>query len=419
MEYPRLRPLEAFPVEHEGKQMLGLRDPDGYLEGPLLMPMDIVSVLQLFDGTNSLRDIQAAVMQQHGQRLDTEQLEGFVKELDQALVLDSDHFRAEVAEQHAAFQSLTVRPAALAGRSYPEEPEELTHLLSEYFTAPGGPGTLPAEDGQPDGRLAAIIAPHIDYARGGPCYAYAYKALKESCRASCFVILGTCHRPMSHPFVLTRKAFQTPFGVVPTDGAFIDSLQARVDGDLFADEFAHRSEHTIELQVAFLQHVMAGSQPFRIVPVLVGSFHEAVATGTSPMAIEPIGQFIEALRETLDEQPGSVCLVGSADLAHVGPQFGDPAPLGQSDWDRVRRDDLALMDHAVAVDAEGLFQEVTAQGDRNRICGFPPIYTLLAALEDGMEGGLLNYGQWPSPHGTVTYASLAYRKPDATGQSSP
>jgi AmmeMemoRadiSam system protein B len=160
---------------------------------------------------------------------------------------------------------------------------------------------------------------------------------------------------------------------------------------------------------------MAGSQPFRIVPVLVGSFHEAVATGTSPMALEPIGQFIEALRETLDEQPGGVCLVGSADLAHVGPQFGDPAPLDQSDWDRVRRDDLALMEHVVAADAEGFFQEIVAQGDRNRICGLPPNYTLLAALEDGVEGRLLDYGQWPSAHGTVTFASLDFRRPEAEG----
>lgn len=413
MEYPLLRPIEAFPMEHEGKRMVGLRDPQGYFEGPLLLPADLLAVLQHFDGTNSIRDIQAAVMQRHGQLVHAEQLEAFVGELDQALLLDSDHFRSVVAEQHAAFRRLTVRPPALAGHSYPAEPEELTSSLSDYFTAPGGPGGLSATDGHPDGRLAAIIAPHIDYARGGPCYAYAYKTLRESCRASCFVILGTCHRPTSHPFVLTRKAFQTPLGVVPTDGAFIDSLQARVEGDLFADEFVHRSEHTIELQVAFLQHILSGSQPFRIVPILVGSFHEAVATGRPPVTVEPIGQFIEALREALDEQPGGVCLVGSADLAHVGPQFGDPSPIDQSDLDRVRRDDLALMDHAVAVDAEGFFQEITAQDDRNRICGFPPIYTLLAALEDGVEGGLLNYGQWPSPHGTVTYASLAYRRSDA------
>ena len=416
MENPRLRPLEAFPVEHERRQMICLRDPHGYLEEPIFVPTELVSILQHLDGTNSLSDIQAAHMRQHGELLHTEQLEAFVRELDQALLLESEHFRSFVAEAQAAFKRLKARPPALAGSSYPEEAQELNGLLADFFTAPGGPGALSTDGGPPDGRLAAIVAPHIDYARGGPCYAHAYKALRESCQARCFVILGTCHRATKHPFVLTRKAFQTPLGVAPTDGGFIDSLQARVDYDLFADEFAHRSEHTIEFQVLFLQYILAGRQPFRIVPILVGSFHEAVLNGSSPMTVEPIGQFIEALRETLDEEAsGGICVVASADLAHVGPQFGDPAPLGQSDWDRVRRDDLALMDHAVAADSEGFFQEIVSQGDRNRICGFPPIYTMLAALDDGVEGGLLNYGQWPTAYGTVTFASLAFSRPEVEG----
>jgi AmmeMemoRadiSam system protein B len=209
---------------------------------------------------------------------------------------------------------------------------------------------------------------------------------------------------------LTRKAFETPLGVVPTDGAFIDSLQGRVDYDLFEDEFIHRSEHTIELQAVFLQHITAGRRPFRIVPILVGSFHENLSTGTSPMAAEPIGQFIEALRETIDEASEDVCLVGSADLAHVGPRFGDPQPLDEADWERVKRDDLSLMDHVAAADAEGLFREMVDQGDRNRICGFPPIYTLLAVLDDQAQGRLLNYGQWPDAYSTVTYASLVFQR---------
>jgi hypothetical protein len=216
---------------------------------------------------------------------------------------------------------------------------------------------------------------------------------------------------MSRPFALTRKAFQTPFGLVPADGGFIESLQSRVDHDLFADEIAHRAEHTIELQVVLLQYVLSGLKAFRVVPILVGSFEEALGSSTSPMSLEPIGAFIEALRETLDEAPEEVCLVASADLAHVGPRFGDPSPVGPTELERVRRQDQALMEQAVAADPEGFFQEILAQGNRNRICGFPPIYTMLAALEDGLEGELLFYGQWPDAQATVTFASLAFRRP--------
>ena len=409
MEYPQLRPLEAFPVEHEGKRFICFRDPQGYLEAPLFMPMELFGIIQHFDGSNSLRDVQAAFMRQQGELLHMEQLEAIVREMDQVFLLESDSFRSAVSQAHEAFRRLKVRPSALAGRSYPAEADELTDQLEGFFTAPGGPGPV-SDEVETDGRLTAAVAPHIDYARGGVCYAYTYKALRESSRACCFVILGTCHQPINQPFCLTRKAFETPLGVVPTDGAFIDSLQGRVDYDLFEDEFIHRSEHTIELQAVFLQHITAGRRPFRIVPILVGSFHENLSTGTSPMAAEPIGQFIEALRETIDEASEDVCLVGSADLAHVGPRFGDPQPLDEADWERVKRDDLSLMDHVAAADAEGLFREMVDQGDRNRICGFPPIYTLLAVLDDQAQGRLLNYGQWPDAYSTVTYASLVFQR---------
>lgn len=410
MDYPRLRPLEAFPVEHEGKRFICFRDPQGYLEAPLFMPMELFGIIQHFDGSNSLRDVQAAFMRQQGKLLHMEQLEAIVQEMDQAFLLESDSFRSAVSQAHESFRRLKVRPSALAGRSYPAEADELSDQLARFFAAPGGPGHA-NEDAKADGRLAAAVAPHIDYARGGVCYAHTYKALRESSRACCFVILGTCHQPINQPFCLTRKAFETPLGVVPTDGAFIDSLQGRVDYDIFEDEFIHRSEHTIELQAVFLQYITAGRRPFRIVPILVGSFHENLATGTSPMAEEPIGQFIEALRETIDEASEDVCLVASADLAHVGPRFGDPQPLDQQDWERVKREDLALMEHVAAADAEGLFREMVAQGDRNRICGFPPIYTMLAVLDHQVQGRLLNYGQWPDAYSTVTYASLIFQRP--------
>jgi hypothetical protein len=69
------------------------------------------------------------------------------------------------------------------------------------------------------------------------------------------------------------------------------------------------------------------------------------------------------------------------------------------------------MEHVAAVDSEGFFREMVAQGDRNRICGFPPIYTLLAALDESAEGRLLNYAQWPDAFSTVTFASLAFQMP--------
>ena len=98
--------------------------------------------------------------------------------------------------------------------------------------------------------------------------------------------------------------------------------------------------------------------------------------------------------------------MASADLAHVGPRFGDPRPLTPGQLREVADADRELLATVESGDAETFFQSVSRDRDRRRICGLPPIYAALRLLP-GARGRLLRYTQWPDPQGTVTFASLA------------
>src|SRR5262249_16377387 len=136
----------------------------------------------------------------------------------------------------------------------------------------------------------------------------------EESDADLFVIFGTAHNPMRHLFSVTRKHFETPLGTVETDRQFVARLTANLAAtpggselNLAADELAHRQEHSIEFQTVFLQYLLGARRPLKIVPVLVGSFHEFVESGKQPSSAAPVAAFVSALEKTLAEHSGRVC----------------------------------------------------------------------------------------------------------------
>jgi AmmeMemoRadiSam system protein B len=291
-------------------------------------------------------------------------------------------------ETRECFARAPTRRLAHVGTCYSADHDQLRAELDGFFTHPSGPG-LPESRGG-GSRLRAIIAPHIDLRVGGPCYAWAYREVAERSDAELFVLLGTSHAPGSHPFIVTRKAFETPIGTVHTDTAFIDRLQLEYGGELFRDEILHRHEHSLEFQALFLQHVLGAHRAFRIVPILVGSFHELIAARRQPLEDPAIGSFVEALRKVLAQESRPVCLVAGVDFAHVGRKFGDAEGLDPAFLGQVDADDRALFSPLERTDAAGFFDAVARDGDRRRICGLSPMYTLLATLGEA-RGRLLRY----------------------------
>jgi hypothetical protein len=286
--------------------------------------------------------------------------------------------------------------------------------LDNFFGSPGGPG-LPGVNQRAAPR--AIVAPHIDFHRGGRAYAWAYKDLAASEGADLFVLLGTSHCGGQTPFILTLKDFETPLGLVQTDKDFVKRLQQRCDQDLFADEYLHRAEHSLEFQVVFLKYAAqlrarmtaTAERPFKIVPILVSSFHPMVLSQTPPEDAAAVQKLLGALRELVQHETRDVCLVAGVDLAHVGREFGDSEPVTEEFLKWVEREDQKLLERLSALDAPGFFNEIAKDQDRRRICGFSPLYCLIHLL-DGASGTQRKYSQafTPETGSAVTFTSMVF-----------
>lgn len=405
---PRLRPLDLIPLRTQDGMVLCLRDPQGYASSQVVVPEAALRILALMDGHHTASEIQERYYRLSGDVVAREEIVGLAEKLDELYFLDSPRFHAAREATDAEFRALPTRPAALAGSSYPEQGPELAALL-EGLLEPHRDAAIGAGTGRP---LQALLAPHIDYGRGGPAYGAAYGALAAGAGdADTFVILATGHQLAESYFALTAKGFETPLGTVATDAAFVGELAAAVEGagveDAFATEPYHRTEHAAELQVVWLQHLFGGRRPFTIVPVLVGSFHGLLGAVDDPRRDPVVAAFAAALSRGIAARPGRVVVIAGVDLAHMGPRFGDAEALTETDLGALERRDRATMDFVAAGDVGGLWRDIGSDGDARKICGFPPLATLLSALP--LAGGtLLSYGQHPDPMATVTYASMAF-----------
>jgi AmmeMemoRadiSam system protein B len=407
VDFPRLRNINVFPVQMSGQTLLCLQDPQNISEKALFLPLPTYVIVSLFDGQHSILDIQAAYMRRFGEFLFTEKINEIINQLEENLFLEGDRFREALRQKEEDFKKASIREAAFAGKSYERDPERLRIQLEEYFRGPEGPGPLSEKMGA--NGLKGIIAPHIDFQRGGVCYAFANREIWEKNSSNCFVIFGTAHSFTENPFCLTRKDFMTPLGTLSTDGELIEAIQSRCPDDLFKDEGVHRSEHSIEFQCIFLRYLYPEPLPLEIVPILCGSFHEAVEKGISPVELKPVRQFIEALRESISSLGKKVCYLASADLSHMGLQFGDQEGIREYDLRILAEEDQATLGYAERMDPEGLFSSIMGERDRRRICGLPAIYTMLKVFE-AREGKLIKYGQafTPETQSVVSFASLAF-----------
>ncbi|MEW6377625.1 MAG: AmmeMemoRadiSam system protein B, partial [Thermodesulfobacteriota bacterium] len=323
------------------------------------------------------------------------------------LFLEGDRFQEALRQKEESFKRASIREAAFAGKSYERDPEKLRIQLEGYFLGSDGPGSL-GERKDING-LKGVVAPHIDFHRGGTCYAFAHKEIWERNSSDCFIIFGTAHTPMEHPFGLTRKDFITPLGTLDVDRELVDAIQSRCPEDLFRDEGIHRSEHSIEFQCVFLRYLYPEPASLTIVPILSGALHEAIEKGISPMELKPVRLFIEALKEAVSSLGRKVCYIASADLSHMGLQFGDREGMSEYDLRILGDEDQEMLGYVEKMDGEGFFSSILQERDRRRICGLPAIYAMLKVLE-AKEGKLLKYGHafTPETQSVVSFASMAF-----------
>jgi AmmeMemoRadiSam system protein B len=392
---PKLRPLDLRPITHGGRPAIFLRDPLQLTDKGVVVPRQLGPFLALCDGTRDIGGLQASLAIRYGLRVGADVLEQCVTALDEALLLDNDHFAHARAHALAEYRQAPSRAPASADRSYPGNAAELRHTLDSYLEAVETTSHHLTT-------IHGLVSPHIDYVRGGPVYAAVWKHAAEAVKAANLVILlGTDHYG-DHLVTLTRQHYSTPFGVLPTATEIVDALAEAIGPDeAFADELLHRNEHSIELAAVWLHHVREG-QSCEVVPILCGSFGRFVRDEAKPAHDPIIRALIDALKHSIAGR--QVLVVAAADLAHVGPAFSGP-PQGLMERAHLQSADETLIEQMCTGDAEGFFETIKQQGDQYNVCGLPPIYLALRALGT-IEGQKVAYDRCPTDENSASLVSI-------------
>ncbi len=401
---PRLRSIETIYVPHETLgQALLLRDGEGIAPGHVAVPKDLVPVVARFDGVSSPEIVAQRASRAMGKTVDASVVEQLIAELDAAYMLDTPRFRARKREVMAAFSSAEERPAHHAGGAYHDDPEALARFIDEQCLGKAVGKKKP-------GRMVGLCAPHMDLWRAATGYGYAYRALAEALppEVDTFFLFGTSHMPMRRPFAVCDKRFATPLGALEPDRDAVSFLSTRSRFDIREDEYLHKGEHSLEFQVVFLKHLL-GARPARIVPVLCG-LGEAQAKGSDPARDAAAESFLVALGELVERYGRRAFVIAGADLAHVGPRFGDRRALDAGERRALEGRDAESLRLAMKRDARGFFSQVAADLDTRRVCGLGPIYTMLRTLAPEAGGDLLHYAQCVDPEegSIVSHASVGF-----------
>lgn len=231
-----------------------------------------------------------------------------------------------------------LRPPAVAGRFYPDDPAELTRQIAGFASFAEKP-LRPA---------LACLVPHAGYRYSGHVAGAVYARVKLPRR---FLLLGPRHFPRGKPqAILSQGAWETPLGRAEIDSELARDLTGAYP-QLCEDSVAHQTEHALEVQLPFLQSLIGD---FRFVPIALGP--------TDYIQLESLGH---AMAEVLRRQPDPVLMIASSDMNHY-----------ESDEITRRKDGLAI-ERVLALDAAGLFDVV--RREEISMCGFGPAVSMLTA----------------------------------------
>ncbi len=406
MALPPLRYVDVTQVDHEGQTLVCLRDPEGIVEEPILLSPAGFFIASQLDGQSDAEQIQRAFSQSTGGRTlrdgDVEQVVSF---LDDHGYLLTPAFLERRETVHNTFRESAVRPAYLAGKSYPADASELRTYLDALFSRPGGPGRAPGDSPENGAPLQAIVVPHIDFERGGHTYAHGFARMAAAGRPDTVVIFGVAHAGPPLPFVTTRKAFETPFATLDVDVELLDQICDGLDWDPFEHEIVHRTEHSVEFQAVMLAYLYGPS--VKILPILCGPFLSE-RDGLEPDVDGSVREFLARCKQAFVESGKRITVIASADLSHVGPTFGDDFDVDDAIIAQVSARDADDLKHVAAMNPEGWYQSVMMDENQRRICGLNCIYSTMKCVEGRVDAGeIVHYDYAADPSGgIVSFANV-------------
>jgi AmmeMemoRadiSam system protein B len=383
---PHLRPIQPILVQKDGRPLVALRDPAMLVNQTMMVSPQVMRVLQHFNGERDLASISTGV------GVPRPQLEELASGLDRMGLLWGPTFESYEKKLKARVEQAGAIPAGAAialGASREAAIARLDEWLSQV------------EDAELGADVSGVIAPHLDYERGWPNYAAAYKAVQTIDRPDRVVILGTNHFGIGDGVVVTQYGFDSPLGRSPADSGLVTRLTEALGPGLTIDQLDHVAEHSIQLHVPWIQRRWGD------VPVLAA----LVPDPLSPMlkddgARVPVQDFANALGEALDAMGGRTFFVASADLSHVGPQFGEPRPVDQQRRNDVELHDRDLMGKYLTADPEEFLGAMKWCNNPTRWCSVGNmVATLMALKPETVE--LIDYRQACDDQGLCLVSSAA------------
>jgi len=236
-----------------------------------------------------------------------------------------------------------IREPAVSGMFYPDRPEVLSRDIKKYLEN--------AKKESIEGEIIGLVSPHAGYRYSGQVAAQAYQLI-EGKNFESVVVIAPSHRvDFRGASLYDRGGYRTPLGVVPVDVELSTRMMEAWKGIRYLPE-AHRQEHSLEVQIPFLQVVL---KSFKLVPIVMEPY----------WSLETCQHLAKAIAETVKGK--SVLLIASTDLSHF------------HSYEKAVQLDRIVLDHLERFDPEGLSRDL--QEGRCEACGGGPVITVMMAAK--------------------------------------
>lgn len=284
-----------------------------------------------------------------------------------------------------------MREAKFAGLFYEKTEPALRRQLEACFTDEKGPGSLPSK--QTEKMLKGVIVPHAGYKYSGPCAAWAYKVIAESETPDLFILIGPSHHYENSGF--SAETFETPLGLMRVHQDFAREIAKK--GHISQNEVIHVDEHSLEVQIPFLQYIYKkDAERIKVFPLLLS--HDA-----------DIDNIVVDIKETLMEMNLKATFIISSDFTHYGPNYRY-VPFSTDVKKNIYDLDRGAIELIKAMNAK----EFNAYVDKNlmTVCGALPIYLLLKTIKSDkvlLEQYYTSGDVVDDYRNSVSYASFVFK----------
>ena len=288
-----------------------------------------------------------------------------------------------------------IRKPSVAGQFYEGSEEGLKERLKMCFLDERGPKILPKIE-KGDKKIKGLVVPHAGYIYSGAIAAHSYNYLAKNGFAENFIILGPNHTGMgSGVAVMTEGAWETPIGEVPIN----EKLAKLLFKDIVdKDENAHSYEHSIEVQLPFLQFI-SEKKEFNFVPICMAM-----------QDFETSSEVGKIISDSIKQVKEKTVIIASTDFSHAGFNYMSAPPEGMRVDEYAEKQDHLAISQILKMNPQSLIE--TVQKNSISMCGYGPVAAMLTASKNlgASKAELLKYGTSYEVHPStscVGYGAMA------------